>query len=686
MFRSRANEKDRGAEAGVNREVSVPLVKTQDGKEFDPKAVQAQESKRRKRRIMKIAVYFMFGVIALGLFAMWLIHKDPVESLRFGADFIMTSKLRSLEVKNSQGDSVLYGEMGRALEATQYDRCWDNNSKTFEENCLHWRDTAELRVQRFTNNTSSCYRLQWDGLMPNKPAEDCYYLQRYNWFGYLTNATQPWPINDVTIENMDFYIEYPQEQSENLVPIWFGQQGVSIFLDSSFPFVFSWNVTDKRQFCIRSKLMTQEAGVPLTQLRYTICQSDSLKDVYSFTQQHREEQDIGFSHNKEHLLLSKPIHALSSRSNLQELLSQLRRNESQCSLLELHDEWESNFGDLELDPNYADQIQALFREAERLNCSPILPVSTFFSYKSPHFKEGVDRGYFVRDSQNIVTRMIRWRGQEGAALDVSNPKAEAWFKGHIGRLISEYKISALKLLHLSVPPDSTYYDRNMTYLEYTRKLYLDLATFSNVSLVLELATGFIPLPVYTPVRMNFYKQEDRYCLNTSIPFSLMLGLSGFPLLIADADRMADNSTTDEMFMRWLQIAIFFPMLEIPSIPILKNKTMQETLQWALSVRNEKILPNMTQLWKEQPDLPIIRPLWWVATDDLQALVINDQFMVGDHMMVAPFTCENEYKKNVYFPRGTWLRASTKQEYIGPNFYSITIKAANESVYFWKQGE
>ncbi|KAI8777543.1 myogenesis-regulating glycosidase isoform X2, partial [Biomphalaria glabrata] len=37
MFRSRANEKDRGAEAGVNREVSVPLVKTQDGKEFDPK-------------------------------------------------------------------------------------------------------------------------------------------------------------------------------------------------------------------------------------------------------------------------------------------------------------------------------------------------------------------------------------------------------------------------------------------------------------------------------------------------------------------------------------------------------------------------------------------------------------------------------------------------------------------------
>lgn len=37
MFRSRANEKDRVGDAGLNREVSVPLVKTQDGKEYDPK-------------------------------------------------------------------------------------------------------------------------------------------------------------------------------------------------------------------------------------------------------------------------------------------------------------------------------------------------------------------------------------------------------------------------------------------------------------------------------------------------------------------------------------------------------------------------------------------------------------------------------------------------------------------------
>lgn len=37
MFRSRTNDKGCPGDTGVNREVSVPLVKTQDGKDFDPK-------------------------------------------------------------------------------------------------------------------------------------------------------------------------------------------------------------------------------------------------------------------------------------------------------------------------------------------------------------------------------------------------------------------------------------------------------------------------------------------------------------------------------------------------------------------------------------------------------------------------------------------------------------------------
>ena len=56
-------------------------------------AVQAQENKRRKRRIMKIAVYVMFGIIAMGVFAIWLFHKDAINSIRFGNHFIFSVKV-----------------------------------------------------------------------------------------------------------------------------------------------------------------------------------------------------------------------------------------------------------------------------------------------------------------------------------------------------------------------------------------------------------------------------------------------------------------------------------------------------------------------------------------------------------------------------------------------------------------
>lgn len=630
----------------------------------------------------------MFGIIALGVFSIWLFHKDTVDSLRFGSDFIITVKLRSMEVKNLNGDIVLYGEMGHNLDATPYDNCFENHTEKEVDNCVHWRNVASLSVSKQENSSLSCYTIQWESYGPGIKAIDCFYLQRYNWYGYLTNTSGLWPISDVYIKDVNYYTEYPEEQPENLVPIWFGQQGISIFVHSGFPFSLSWNVTDERQFCIASKLEAKVQGEPVPQLRYTICQSETLKEVVKTTQQHRQEVDTDFSFKQKHkhLLLNKPIHSLTARENMKELLEQIQKKQLQCSLMELFDNWEEEFGNFTFDARIVDEVMNLFSAAANIQCYPILPVSTFFSYKSQYFTEGVSKGYFVRDKQNLVTRMIKWRGQEGAALDVTNPQAEQWYLQHLQRIVEQYKIKALKLLHLSVPSDSKYYDDTMTHLDYTRIFYRDLANRFNVSLVLELATGFIPLPVYTPVRMKFYGEPGSSCLNTSIPFSLMLGLSGFHLLIADADRMADPSTTEEMFIRWLQVAIFFPVLEIPSIPVLRKEIMQHALNETLQFRHTELLPYMSSLWENQPDLPIIRPMWWMAQDDPIAQTISDQFMVGDNLLVAPFLCEGTSQRDVYFPAGSWSRNDTNGTQIITGPATRTVKTDNVSAipYFWKK--
>jgi len=51
--------------------------------------------------------------------------------------------------------------------------------------------------------------------------------------------------------------------------------------------------------------------------------------------------------------------------------------------------------------------------------------------------------------------------------------------------------------------------------------------------------------------------------------------------------------------------------------------------------------------------PLIRPLWWIAPNDLYALECETQFLVGDNYLVAPISDEGATERDIYLPQGTW---------------------------------
>ena len=62
--------------------------------------------------------------------------------------------------------------------------------------------------------------------------------------------------------------------------------------------------------------------------------------------------------------------------------------------------------------------------------------------------------------------------------------------------------------------------------------------------------------------------------------------------------------------------------------------------------------------------PIIRGLWWVDNSDPNSYLIDDQFMVGNEILVAPIVDENTYQRDIYLPVGSWIY-SNGTEYKGP---------------------
>jgi alpha-glucosidase len=46
-------------------------------------------------------------------------------------------------------------------------------------------------------------------------------------------------------------------------------------------------------------------------------------------------------------------------------------------------------------------------------------------------------------------------------------------------------------------------------------------------------------------------------------------------------------------------------------------------------------------------------MWWLSPDDSETFAIDDQFMVGDDMIVAPVVQKGALSRTVYLPSGSW---------------------------------
>jgi len=51
--------------------------------------------------------------------------------------------------------------------------------------------------------------------------------------------------------------------------------------------------------------------------------------------------------------------------------------------------------------------------------------------------------------------------------------------------------------------------------------------------------------------------------------------------------------------------------------------------------------------------PIIRPLWWVDPHNETSQTIDNEFLVGDDLLVAPVTQPDATTRAVYLPPGKW---------------------------------
>lgn len=151
-------------------------------------------------------------------------------------------------------------------------------------------------------------------------------------------------------------------------------------------------------------------------------------------------------------------------------------------------------------------------------------------------------------------------------------------------------------------------------------------------------------------------------LALTIPMLTNMSVSGVPFVGADVGGF-NGTPSAELYTRWLQAAVLTPFLRTHSAI---DTAPREPWSWggeyerinkATIELRYRLLPYIYSLFarSEADGIPPLRPLWFVYPADVHAALVDDQYLVGSDLLVAPVLHEGSTKRRVYFPQGdAWL--------------------------------
>lgn len=151
-------------------------------------------------------------------------------------------------------------------------------------------------------------------------------------------------------------------------------------------------------------------------------------------------------------------------------------------------------------------------------------------------------------------------------------------------------------------------------------------------------------------------------LALSIPMLANMSVSGVPFVGADVGGFADMPS-GELYARWLQAAALTPFFRSHSVGWVGNKEPWEFGAEFTKINREtielryKFLPYLYTLFREheRTGAPVMRPLWFEFPNDKLTYLINDQYMVGGDILVAPVVKEGMRTRGIYLPAdAAWI--------------------------------
>lgn len=290
------------------------------------------------------------------------------------------------------------------------------------------------------------------------------------------------------------------------------------------------------------------------------------------------------------------------------------------------------------------------------------------------YDEGVKNDYFVKtpEGENYVNAV--WPG-DSCFPDFGNPKVQAWWADNV-KVLSDAGVRGIwndmnepASFNGPIPDDVVFTDKSEK-TDHARMhnvygMLMSKATYEG----LKKHDGRRPFVITRACYAGAQKYTTVWTgdnhsiwahLQMAVPQLCNLSLSGITYAGTDIGGFLAD-TTPELLTRWVEAACLTPLFrnhsELYSI-------RQEPWKFGEEVENiyriyvrlrYKLIPYLYDLFyeEEKNGLPVIRPLVFNYEHDKKAKNLNDEYMVGDSLIVAPVVEQGANERMVYLPEGVF---------------------------------
>ncbi len=289
----------------------------------------------------------------------------------------------------------------------------------------------------------------------------------------------------------------------------------------------------------------------------------------------------------------------------------------------------------------------------------------YMTPKNALYAELTENGYAVKDRKGNIP-------VEDAIIDFSNPGAVKWYQGKIRPLI-EMGVGAIKVDFGEAAPEAGlyasgktgWYEHNLYPLRYN-KAVSDITREVNGEGFIWARSAWAGSQRY-PVHWGGDPATSDTAMSATLRAGLSIGLSGFSFWSHDIGGFT-TATPEDLYRRWTPFGMLTSHVRShgnpPTEPWEYSDAFLESFRKADNMRY-RLMPYIYTQAKHSSDngLPMLRALFIEYPDDPGSWLIDDEYLFGSDMLVAPLF-ENVDERDVYLPPGTWIDYQTGKEYSG----------------------